>query len=1039
MAFSQLFAQTRNVSGTITDEKGAAIPYASITVKGTTIGAQTNDIGVFTLTVPTSSKALIVSSLNFASKEVTIPSSGTVNVVLKTDTKDLDAVVVTALGITKTKRTLGYTTQTIKSEAITDKGDVNVINTLQGKVAGVEITGASGSAGASSNIILRGISSFTGNNQPLFVVDGIPISNDVDNSLNTLYGNQPASRAMDLNINNIESMDIMQGPAAAALYGSRAAHGAIIITTKKGSGKKGVVNVSYNTAYTTQKVYGFPELQNQYGQGTGGVFNSTSTSSWGPAFGSKPTLANGLIVAPGTTPVVNGKTYNPGDTIAYQAYPDNLLSYFQTGTIWENNLTINGGDSKNNYGLALGNTQQKGIMPNSEFDRTNVQFSASSALTDKLSVSGAVTYFMTKQIGVTQGNGANSAMFGLYGVTRSTNLAYYKDHYKNADGTNNWWVTGRDNPYYAAYEDPITSNLTRTLGNVKVSYDALKWLNVSYRLGVDAYTDRRKRIVAISSSQATNSLGSVMEDEYFRSEINGDLMITAKKNNLFTNGLNATFLVGQNFNDRRYQNVTVIGKQLTIPGYYNVANATDFNSSNESSTQRRLEGFYGQASFGYNNYLFLELTGRMDKSSTLPEGNNKYFYPSISSSFIFTDAFHIKSDVLSFGKLRASYAKVGNDANPYLLNNTYSSWSYGNNTSSISFPYGSVSGFGASTRIASPNLKPEFTTSYEFGTSLGFLKNRLNLDFTYYDQVSKDQIMSVAIPTSTGYDSRTTNVGKMTNKGVEITLGATPIENKNFSWNISANFSRNRNIVVDIAPGVTSFQIPGNVFSGVIPSIVVGQPYGVIMGSKYPRNPNGELLVDSTTGAYLPTISNQQVANPNRDWMAGLTNTFKYKQFTLSVLVDYKKGGDLMSWTVATLRSNGSLKETGVDRDQPRIMPGVIQTGKDTYVKNYIQIPAQTYWANLGSIGGGEFTVFDATTFRVREVSLSYDLFGNAVKTRIFKNIKFTVYGRNLFYYAPNSPIDPEVNTQGAGNIRGMELQSAPNTRNFGASLRVAF
>lgn len=1036
-----VMAQTRTVTGTVTDKAdGGPIPGVSILVKGSSIGAQTNAEGKYSIAVPQGG-TLAFKFVGYVSKEVTVGASNIVNVSLEQDSKQLGEVVVTALGVTKVKRDLGYATQTVKGDQLSDKGDVNIINTLQGKVAGVEITGSSGNAGASSNIILRGISSFTGSNSPLFVVDGIPVSNDLDQSTTTLYGNQPANRALDLNLNNIESMNILQGPAAAALYGSRASNGAIIITTKRGSGVKGKTAVTFTSSYGVQNVYGFPDLQNNYGQGANGAFNSVSGNSWGPAFGSNPSLANGLIVAPGTTPNVNGVVYQPGSSIAYNNYKDNLINYFNQGTSFENNISINSGDAKNNYGFSLGNTNQTGILPTSEFKKLNAQFTANLSLTDKLTLGTSINYFNTIQNGATtQGNGANSAMFGIWGVTRSTDFNYYKNNYENADGSNNWFVPGRDNPYFAANSNSLTSNLSRVMGNVSVGYDVLSWLNVSYRLGLDTYTDRRKRSVAIGSTQAVSSAGSIMNDQFFRSEFNGDLIITAKKNNVFVEGLNASVLLGQNVNQRVFQNATVKATGLSIPDYWNVANGSSFSESTENSSKRRLLGYYGQLSLGYKNYLFLELTGRVDQSSTLPTANNTFFYPSVSSSFVFTDAFNIQSDVLSMGKVRASYAKVGKDATPYVLSNTYSSWSFGNNVAQFNFPYGVNLGYGADVTIANPNLTPEFTSSYEFGTNLSFFKDRINFDFTYYSQSSKDQILPVGLPASSGYDSRYANIGEMTNKGIETTLGATAIGTSSFRWDISANFAKNNNKVVSIAEGVTSFQVPGSAFGGVIPSIVEGQPYGVIMGSTYNRNENGDLLVDPKTGLYAGTTSNQVVANPNRDWTAGLSNTFKYKNFTLSALVDYKKGGQLVSWTVATLRSNGSLAQTGVDRDMPHILPGVIDMGDGVYVPNNIQIPAQTYWnAGFGGIGGGEFAVFDASTFRMREVTLSYDLKGSVFKTNAINNIRFTVYGRNLFYYAPNSPIDPEVNTQGAGNIRGLELQSAPNTRNFGASIKVSF
>ncbi|MET4138681.1 SusC/RagA family TonB-linked outer membrane protein [Pedobacter sp. UYP1] len=1036
-------AQQRTITGTVTGkEDGLPLPGVTVKVKGTTTGTSAAADGKYSIKVPANAKELEFVSLGYIPHTRAIGSGNVINVSLSADSKQLGEVVVTAMGVVKSKRSLGYATQTIKNDQLVDRGDGNILNALQGKVAGVEITGASGSAGASTNIVLRGMSSFSGSNQPLFVVDGIPISNDLDQTVSTLYGNQPANRALDLDPNNIESINILQGPGAAALYGSRASNGAIVITTKKGSGGIGKLSVALNSSYGVQNVYGFPKLQNEYGQGASGSFNAISGNSLGPKFGTTPSLANGLIVAPGTSPYVNGVTYKPGDVIPYTNFPDNIKDFFTQGHTWDNNLSINSGDAKNYYSFSIGNSSTTGILPVSEFKKTNAAFSASSALSDKLTVAGSINYFNTLQNGATtQGNGAGSTIFGLYGVTRSTDLDYYKNNYTRPDGTNNWYVPGRDNPFYSANENTFTSNLTRFLGNVTVGYDVLDWLNVSYRLGLDTYTDRRKRYITIGSTQATGSAGAIQDDTFFRNELNGDLIITAKKKNIFTDGLNMTALLGQNFNQRIYQNVSASGLGLAIPGFTNVSNSTNFTNTTEFDTKRRLLGYYAQLSFGYNNYLFLEATGRVDQSSTLPTNNNTYFYPSVSSSFVFTDAFDIKSDVFSLGKIRASFAKVGRDATPYQIQDTYLNGSFGNNTSSVSFPFGPTAGFGANTRIAAPNLKPEFTTSYEVGANFGFFKDRLTFDATFYSQGSKNQIVNVALPASSGYQSQTTNIGQLRNRGVELMLNGSAIRSKNVSWDISANFSKNDSKVIYIAPGVTSFGIAGDSFTGVTPSVYQGQPFGVIVGSKYQRSPSGELIVDPNTGLYNSTLNaNQIIADPNRKWTAGITNTVRFKNFTFSGLVDFKKGGDIVSWTASTLRQNGSLEVTAVDREQPHILPGVIQNSDGTFRPNNIQIPGQTYWnGGFGGIGGGEFNVFDATTLRIREITLSYDLAGSVLKTKAIKNIRLTVYGRNLYYYAPNSPVDPELSTQGAGNIRGLELQSAPNTRNFGASLRVTF
>src|SRR5258705_975765 len=502
-AFIAAWAQGRTVTGKVTDDKGSPVADVSVVVKGTNVGTTTNNDGVFSISVPSNSNVLVFSHINMVEKELAIGNQSSVNVSLQPGDKSLAEVVVTALGITKDRRTLGYATQTIRNEAIIDKGESSLLNALQGKLAGADITGAGGAAGASTTIILRGITSFTGSQSPLFVVDGIPISDNIDESTVGLYSGQSSNRAVDLNVNNIESVNVLQGPAAAALYGSRAAHGAIMITTKKGSGKKGVLDITFNSSYTQQKVYGFPELQNKYGQGANGLFSSVSANSFGPAFGSTPSLANGLIVAPGgAVNYVNGVFYSPGQTIAFQPFPDNIISYFRTGVVYENNLSINSGDSKNNYGFSIGNSKQTGILPNSEFKRTNVGFNASAYLNDKLYVKGGATYFSTVQKGITQGNNPSySSYANLLRTPRNIDMDFFRNNYTTKGGYNNWYVANvynpaiqdsssgaTENPYFATYKNPIQSNLSRVMANLTLAYDVTNWLNVSYLAVADVDT-----------------------------------------------------------------------------------------------------------------------------------------------------------------------------------------------------------------------------------------------------------------------------------------------------------------------------------------------------------------------------------------------------------------------------------------------------------------------------------------------------------------------------------------------------------------------
>jgi TonB-linked SusC/RagA family outer membrane protein len=1039
LALGQLYAQQRTITGKVTDDKGNAVANASVLVKGTQTGTITKIDGTYALNVPANAKSLVFSSINMEETQVDIGNRSVINISLQVTGKSLQEVVVTALGIARDKRSLGYASQNIKGEELANRGEVNLVNALQGKVAGLNITNASGAAGASVNINIRGITSFTGSNQPLFVIDGIPISNDVDRTNSgpngTLGDNQPANRALDIDMNNVESVNILKGPAAAALYGSRASAGAIIITTKKGSSARGKAEIILNSDFSIQSAFGLPKLQNIYGEGTNGVFNATSNNSFGPKFGSTPSLANGLLL--GLPANVNNVSYTAGQTFPYQAFPDNINDFFRHATTAENNITITSGDAVRNQILTLGNVTQKGVLYNTFLKRTDLRFGANAPVGSKMKIGGSITYTNTSQRGAIGGN--NSGLASLLGLARNIDLTSYRVNgtYKNLNGTNNYPFSGVDNPYFDQFENPLTSNLNRFTGNINVGYDAFSWLNISYRAGGDIYTDRRKQIFAISANRVP--AGNVREEMFFRNEMNGDLIIRATKNNLFIHDLSLIALVGQNINQRRFQDIAVQGDQLSVPGFYNVGNGAVFSvGSGETSTLRRLLGYYGQTSFNFRNYAFLELTGRADRSSTLPKNKNTYFYPSANISFVFTDALKINSDFFSYGKIRASYAKVGRDADPYLLNNVYVNGAFGNNVASFTFPFGATGGFGASSRLSDTiPLSPEFTTSYEAGINLQFFKNRASLDVTYFSEDSKSQILNVSVAPSSGFRTYTTNIGELTNKGIEVTASATVIRARDFTWDLNANFTKLKNKVVSIAPGVDNSQIPGSAFIGSIPSFKVGYPYGVIIGGTIPRSPSGERLINPSTGTYQPTVAGNVLADPNPDYQFGITNILSYKGFNLGCTFDFTKGGQVLSFTAATYKSRGALDITAVDREQPHILPGVIlDAASGKYYPNNIQISGQAYWQALGGLQS-EFNVYDATVFHLRELTLGYNVPNKITNNLKLAGIRFGLFARNVFYVAPNAPIDPQLNTQGAGNIRGLDLQGSPNVRSIGANLKI--
>ncbi|WP_373521779.1 SusC/RagA family TonB-linked outer membrane protein [Aquiflexum sp.] len=1015
-----VMAQSRTVTGKVTStDDPDGIPGANILIKGTALGTVTDLDGNFSLEVPSGSNILVFSFVGYNTQEILLEGRSIVNVILQADFRALSEVVVTSQGIERDERSLGYSLQSIKGDALSQRSEPNVLNALQGKVAGVNIGGSSGSAGASTNINIRGITSFTGNNQPLIVVDGIIFSNDTDNTQTTVFGSQPGNRLNDIAPESIASMSILKGPAAAVLYGSRASAGAIIITTKSGRGLNDKTEITVTSSLNLQDPIDYAPLQNDYGQGTQNNFVPTSTASWGPRFGT-----------PGFDTVVNSQ----GETVPYRAFPNHFQEFFQTGRIFQNGINIASGNINENYVLNMNTTNQEGIIPNTGFDRYSVQVGGNKKLQNGVQVGGTMTYVKSKQRAGTAGNGG-SALGQITRIPRSFDFSGRP--FQDELGRSIYYNPAQNHPLWSTENELFDLNVDRVFGNINVGYDFADWLNVTYRATADTYTDRRRQTLRLGSARAPQ--GSLNEDLLFRSELNGDLMITMKKANLFTEGLSANLLLGQNINQRDFQNIRVVGESLTIPGFDNVSNASVFTNSGESQTRRRLVGYYSQLTFDYQDYLFLELSGRVDQSSTLPAGNNSYFYPSMAVSFVPTDAFNLQSDVLSYAKIRASAARVGRDADPYLLQSVLVSAGYGNNVANINFPIsvagGSIPGFTPAGRIGSFDLTPEFVTSYEVGLNLGLFNNKFSLDVAYFNTISTNQIFNVAVSPSTGFDTRTTNIGEMTNKGLEAVLSSTIFNRGDFTWDANLNFTRIRNNVVSITDGVENSGIPPGGFGGITSSIAVGHPYGVVISTAFPRNENGELLVNPVTGGYAPGVPGSVIANVQPDWLAGLANTFRYKNVTFYALLDARYGGQLYSFGQVDLRTGGHIDYTGVDRDQPRILPGVIANGDGTYRPNNIQVPAQTYYGSLGGLAS-EGAVFDATVYRLREVALSYDLPARFLRSTPFGQASIGISGRNLLFFAPGFPADPEVNTQGAGNIQGMDLSGAPQTRNYGVNLR---
>ena len=1039
----QVMAQGRTVTGRVTDqETGQGLPGVAVLVKGTTVGTTTGANGEYSINVPANGNTLVFRFIGYTTIERAIGNAATIDVTMGVDAKQLQEVVVTAVGIERQKRSLAYAVQDVGGEQVAQKSEPNVVNALQGKVAGVEIISSSGVPGSGTQVFIRGLSSATGNNQPLFVVDGIPIDNTTNyTSSPTVGGAAYSNRALDINPNDIESMTVLKGPAAAALYGSRAGNGAVIITTKRG--RAGDANqkfqVTVTSSYSTQEVYGLPEYQNTYGQGINYRYNPGVTDSWGPRF-DRPGLT--------TVPLVTG---NPVESIPWQAHPDNVEDAFERGHIFDNGLQLSGAKDNVRYIFSANSTNQSGIIPNSGLDRITLRAAGNASLAHGISIDASIIFANTRQEGVQQGNSGSSPWFTLPFIPRSypiNDIPYKLGPGRQAPSL--FTQINRDNPIWSFNENFYESEVNRTISSATVNWQPsfLEDLRVTYRVGLDQYTDKRLEAYAVGSlnsngNTARNQRGSQIYSDIFYEQFNQDVF--AEYNRDITEDIGIRVLVGNQLNQIKTDNNTIQAEDLVVPEYYNLANhinATVFPANTE--TKRRLIGLYAQLGFSFKNWLFLELQGRNDWSSTLPTDENSYFYPAASLGFVFTDAFGISNPILSYGKLRANYARVGNDTQPYLTNTVFIPQALGNNVAGIIFPYnGNVLAFTRSNRRGNVELVPEFKTAYEAGVELGFFDGRASLDVNYFFNKTTDQIFNVQVPGSTGFTSFTRNAGRIDNSGWEVAANFTPVSiTDGFRWDVFANFTDIKTEVKSLAPGLDQFPLPTGAgtggFTGLSPLLIPGEPFGILQGTRFLRDDQGRFVINPSNGTPVVDQNPQIIGDPNADWWGSLGNTFSYKGFGLNVLLQYVHGGDFYSRQTQIARLRGVLEEQ-VDRERPYMFQGVLANadGTPSDVPNNIQISAQDYWLALQN--ASEFAVFDASVFRLREVTLSYELPSNILQNTPFGAASISLTGRNLYFHAPNLPhADPESNQLG-GNTRGFEFNSPPQTRNYGINLRFTF
>lgn len=1022
------FAQTRTVTGKVTtadDPEG--LPGANVVIRGTDIGTVTDLSGNFTLQVPDGRNVLVISFIGYQTQEVRLDNRTNVSVSLKADIEALSEVIVTAFGVERETRALGIAATAVKSDELIRARATNVANSLAGKVAGVRVQGSNGMVGSSANIFIRGFTTFTGSNQPLIVVDGIPIDNGGGgNALQSGVSN--SNRAIDINQDDIEEMTVLKGPAAAVLYGSRAAGGAIIITTKRGGKSGGKTNVNVTSNVNFSEVNRFPDWQNEFGQGLGGNFLPANTpESWGPR--------------------IAGQTVRNfrGEDEILTAYPNNVRDLFRTGVNLQNNVSVSGGSDKSDFFLSYGNLTESGILANNELTRNTLTLNANNKVTDRLTVGVNTIYSNNRSQRTQQGNQLANPFFRSWFMPRSFNPFAFP--FENPDGTQrspanandlnpmNTWYGNDDHPLFTINRNTYDDQINRIIGSASLNYRISDNLQFNYRIGTDTYTEELKIVNARTSrgGSAAGQAGAITDNMFRRTETSS--YATLRYSDRFLNNeLGISGLLGNEINKRTFRNNGVTGTNIQVIGFDNIQNTLVFNPSGTIS-QVGLIGAFGEVGFDWKNTYFLTLQGRNDWSSTFGRENRSYFYPSANSSIILTDAIPALTDngVLSFAKIRAAWAVVGREAPAFQTNSFFSRQNVGDSFGiNMLLPFNGQLGQSLNLTGGNPNLGPEFTRSWEIGADFRFFNGRLNVDATYYDQFSYDIIFAVPVAGASGITNQTRNAGSLTSTGVELLVSGTPIKTRDFSWEVSFNYSRIRPVVTSLAAGVEQITLGGFVTPST--RLIAGQPYGVFFGSYFERHENGQLLVDQN-GRPILAQDNKVIGNPNPDWFGGLTNTFRYKGFSFSTLLDIRKGGDIISRNISDLRRTGAVMET-VDRERGWIVDGVFADG----TPNNIQISAQNYFNDLYGFGRAELVTFDGSWVRLREAELTYQFPSQLLKNTFIGRAELGVVGRNLLLWAPNVPhIDPEVNAQGQSNSQGLEFNSLPQVRSYGAFVRVTF
>jgi TonB-linked SusC/RagA family outer membrane protein len=1011
----QAVAQSRPVKGRVLDETGEGLPGATVMVKGSTAGTITDVDGNFTIEVDEGKNTLVIRGVGYKEEEITADGTD-IKVKLVTDSKELGETVVTALGIKKEKKSLGYSVSEVSGDQIEKSGERNAIQSLASKAPGVQVTSSSGTPGASSKIRIRGNSSFTGNNDPLIVVDGVPIDNGTsqptgaDNPFNAnLSGVNESNRGLDINPDDIESVSVMKGPGAATLYGARGANGAIMITTKKGKYGKGKgLGITLNSSVEFNKVSNLPKKQNIYAQGDKGKFMTGNTPrSWGPRM----------------------------DTAGIPSY-DNYAAFYQTGVGFNNSLSINGGNENTIFRASAGNYNTKGIIPNSSLNRTTVQLTAETKPSSWLTVGGSANYVHNEARMVQNGSNVAGTSLSLFRMPASYDMT--KDWYDPITHTTTNYNTAYDNPLFTVYRNPYTTFTNRAYGNMYFGADLTKELKLTYKIGVDAYSTETQQIYDIGSrgNDASNGAGQLNKSNTNYLQVYNDVMLRYNKR---FGDFEIGGMVGYNYWFRETRYNFMRGSTLTVPDVYNLAVASTLYASNGDEFWRT-NALYGEINLSYKSFLYLNLTGRNDWSTTFGKNSNSNFYPNINMSWIFSE--HIDpNDILSYGKLRLTASKAGVPPYPYRDRNYYNQPSLTDgNTNGNSFPYLGQNGYMTPSTNQPGGIKPETVVGKEIGLEMRLWKNRINFEASFYDQVTSDIILTKPVSPSSGYAAEYVNAGKMRNRGIELSLGADVVKTKEVTLNMGVSWSKNVSKVLSLVDGVDQVALESG-FSSMGSYAIVGQPYGVFYGTAWKRNDAGQLLIDSKGKPIVDPVS-KNLGNPNPDWLMGVNGNVTYKGFTLSMLWDIRHGGMIWNGTQARLNNVG-ISEASGDRERTYVVDGVYDKGTPNEGQtNNTPISAKDYFQYVkGDLGGAtENAMQDGSWIRLRSLGLSYRYtFKNSGESKNpFKYAEVGFTGRNLWLKTKYTGVDPETGLTGAGsNISGWDYFNNPGSKSYMFNLKL--